>query len=361
MKRVVTISTIYELIFLFAFLFFIQSIQNANAAHNTTLSMQLDKEMKFFERNQHFMGTVLIVKDEHVLLKKSYGMANLEWNIANTINTKFLLGSITKQFTAVSILQLVEQHKLSLYDKACRYFEGCPNNWKDITIHQLLSHTSGIPNYTEERNFMKFNSCTSKSPAEILATLKNNPLEFSPGTHYHYDNSDYILLGIIIKKISGESYADYLNNHIFGPLGMLNSGYENQKVILYHRASGYKRCEKRWCNADYLDMSLPFSAGALYSTVDDLYKWDRALYTNKILNKKSQKQMFTVVMNNYGYGVDLRKIAHHIQIGHNGRINGFSTYIARFPKDHAVIILLSNVEAVDTKLMVASLAKKLFN
>lgn len=328
--------------------------------NNNALSEKLDTVATAFQKNRHFMGTVLVAQNNRILLEKAYGMADLEWNTPNTIDAKFRLGSITKQFTATAILQLAEQHKLSLTDPACKYFDVCPKIWQKITIRQLLNHTSGIPSYTDDKKFLQpTGKRIPKTPAETLLLSKNKPLNFKPGTQWKYSNSGYIFLGLIIEKVSGEKYADYIKQHIFEPLSMSNSGYDRTEEVLYHRASGYRRCAVQFCNADYIDMSIPFSAGALYSTVEDLYKWDRSLYTDKVLSLASRQQMFTPVMNNYGYGVDLTPMANHTQIGHGGSIEGFNTYIARFPKDDTVVIVLSNVE-IDSRSIAISLADTVF-
>ena len=358
-----TFCTIVTLITVQASFCFAQSItvtQDKNIT-TTTIPERLDNVVEAFQKYRHFMGTVIVVKDNQILLKKAYGMADLEWHIPNTNNGKFRLGSITKQFTATAILQLAEQHKLSVDDTACTYFDRCPSAWKKITIRQLLSMTSGIPSYTEEKSFLQpIGTRIPEKPAEILLRTKDKPLDFKPGTQWKYDNSGYIFLGIIIEKVSGEKYEDYIKKYIFEPLGMSDSGYDYTATILSHRVSGYRRCGHVFCNSNYMDMSIPFAAGALYSTVDDMYKWDRALYTDKILSNASRRQMFTVVMNNYGYGWDLSPMAQHQQIGHGGGIFGFSAYIARFPKDKALVIVLSNVEETDSKAIAASLAGTIF-
>lgn len=333
--------------------------QDKNIA--TLIPERLNNVVEAFQKYRHFMGAVIVVKDNQILLKKAYGMADLEWEVPNTINSKFRLGSITKQFTATAILQLAEQHKLSIDNTACSYFDRCPKTWKKITIRQLLSHTSGIPSYTEEKRFTQpIGVRIPEEPAEILLRTKDKPLDFKPGTQWKYDNSGYIFLGIIIEKVSGKKYEDYIKKYIFEPLGMSDSGYDHRSTILKHRVSGYRRCDHVFCNSNYIDMSIPFAAGALYSTIDDLYKWDRALYTDKILGNASRRQMFTVVMNNYGYGWDLSPMVHHQQIGHGGGIFGFNTYIARFPKEKALVIVLSNVEETDSKAMAATLAGTIF-
>ncbi len=314
-----------------------------------------------FAAHRGFMGAVLVAKGGKVLLEKGYGMADLEWDVPNTPDAKFRLGSITKQFTATAILQLAEQKKLTLQDHACQYFDNCPESWKPITIHQLLSHTSGIPSYTNDPDFAKPSSLRiPATPAEVLLRSKDKPLEFAPGTQWNYDNSGYTFLGLIIEKVSGESYADYVKKHIFDVVGMANTGYDKTDVVLAHRASGYQPCGDKLCNSDYIDMSLPYAAGSLYSTVDDLYKWDRALTSDKVLSKASRDLMFTPVSHEYGYGWMLGKMAGHKQIGHGGGIPGFSTYIARFPDDDAtVIVLCNNVQSPATEIA-AALAETYF-
>jgi D-alanyl-D-alanine carboxypeptidase len=325
------------------------------------LSQKLDQAAAAYESKRHFMGSVLVAKGGKILLEKGYGMADLEWNVANVPEGKFRLGSITKQFTATAIMQLAAQHKLSEDDKACKYFDQCPEPWKQITIRQLLSHTSGIPSYTDSKDFPKpkFLRVPLTQP-EILLLTKDKPLDFPPGTKWKYSNSGYIFLGIIIEKVSGEKYADYLKKHIFDPVAMHDSGYDETAEVLPYRVLGYQPCGKSLCNSDYIDMSLPFSAGSLYSTVQDLYKWDRALYTDKVLSKADRDRMWTPVMNNYGYGWMLNKMVNHKQIGHGGGIPGFSTYIARFPDDDAAVIVLGNNVGVSAESVAAALAGTLF-
>lgn len=325
------------------------------------LTHRLDDLATAYQQHRHFMGSVLVAKGGHILLEKGYGMADLEWSVPNTPDARFRIGSMTKQFTATAIMQLAEQHKLSVQDHACKYFDQCPDAWKQITVHQLLSHTSGIPSYTDNKQFATPPFLRlPKTPAEILLWTKDKPLEFEPGTKWMYSNSGYIFLGIIVEKVSGEKYASYLQKHIFEPLGMLSSGYDETNVVLPHRASGYQPCGQSICNSDYIDMSLPYAAGSLYSTVGDLYKWDRALYTAKVLSKASLDLMFTPVRNEYGYGWMLGPMANHKQIGHGGGIPGFSSYIARFPDDDAAVIVLSNNIQGNAAAVAAALAGTLF-
>ncbi len=305
---------------------------------------KLDEFLRAHAKLKGFMGTVLVAKDGRIILEKGYGFANIELNVPNTPENKFRLGSITKQFTAASVMQLEEQGKLSINDAACKYIDTCPDAWKAVTIQHLLTHTSGIPSYTNMPGF-----ATPKvmriplSPLEIVMLSKDKPLDFPPGEKWSYDNTGYVLLGYILEKVSGRNYADYVKEHIFDKLDMTSSGYDDTRAILAGRAAGYDRTPKGYRNADYLDMSLPYSAGSLYSTVDDLFRWDRALYTDKIVSRKSYATMTTSVKNDYGFGLQLAPMFKRKQMGHGGGINGFSTCVNRFPDDDAVVIVLSNV------------------
>jgi len=333
----------------------------AGLAHAQDLASKLDSFLNGYRKNGTFIGSVLVAKDGKVILEKGYGMANVELDVPNSPDTKFRLGSITKQFTATAILQLEEQGKLSVTGAACKYLAECPDGWKAITIHQLLSHTSGIPSYTDDPEFAQPKMMRMPlKPVDILMLTKEKPLEFQPGEKWKYDNSGYVFLGVIIEKVSGEKYADYLKKHIFGVLDMQDSGYDDSSVILKNRAQGYRSVTDGFRNADYLDMSLPYAAGSLYSTTRDLYRWDRALYTGKVLTQASREKMWTPVKNNYAYGWSTGQAHRHKQVAHGGGINGFSTFIARYPDDDAVVIVLSNNERANAGAIAGGLSGILF-
>jgi CubicO group peptidase (beta-lactamase class C family) len=296
------------------------------------------------EQNQ-FIGSVLVARDGKPIFRKGYGLADREWNIPNAPDTKFRLGSITKQFTATAILQLAEAGKLKTDDPVSKYYTDAPASWSKITIHHLLNHTSGIPSYTDLPGFFNKQAMFDLTPAEIVKLTQDKPLEFDPGTKWKYDNSGYILLGYIIEKVSGQAYADYLREHIFEPLGMHDTGYDNTKDILPHRASGYIFQGGKWQNAPYLAMTLPYAAGSLYSTVDDLLIWDRALSAGKPLTAASFEKMFTPYLNGYGYGWGIGNQFGHKQVSHGGGINGFSTQISRFPDEKIAVIVLANMQS----------------
>ncbi|WP_264535247.1 serine hydrolase [Flavobacterium sp. N1736] len=312
---------------------------------------QIDQLLSKYNEYDQFNGSALVAENGKVILKKGYGSANMEWNIPNQPDTKFRLGSITKQFTALLIVKLAEEGKIKLDVPITTYLPDYPKETGDkITIHNLLTHTSGIPNYTSVPNFLKEKARNPYSPADFVKTFSNLPLEFKPGEKFVYSNSGYFLLGYIIEKITGKTYEENLQETIFTPLKMVNSGYDHSDVIIKNRAAGYERQGKKIVNASYLDMSIPYAAGSLYSTAEDLYLWDQALYTSKLLSEKSMESLFksyiTLGDESYGYGWFLREITIGTKkvkiVEHGGGINGFNTNISRIPSDKILIVLLNN-------------------
>ena len=328
---------------------------------------KLNNYVKAYVAIDQFRGSVLVAKNGKVLLCKGYGMANYEHDIPNTPQTKFRLASITKQFTAMAIMQLKEKGLLSVNDTLSKYIPDYPNGDK-INIHHLLTHTSGIPNLPvfPESKKKKLESYTLEQRIELF---KHAPLAFKPGEKYSYNNSGYILLNYIIEKVSGKTYETILKENIFDPLGMNNSGYDKVGLIIKDRASGYSLDGSKFINAAYIDMSYVAGAGALYSTVEDLYLWDQALYSEKLLPKKSLAALFTpyVVMDqsipdsfSYGYGWRIGKIGNHNFVGHTGRFDGFKTNICRYPGDNISIIVLSNFDHSNISQLSSGLAAIVF-
>jgi len=322
------------------------------------ISAKVDEYIAAHMKANLFSGSVLIAKDGKVLVEKGYGLANRELEVPNTPLTKFRLGSITKQFTSMSILLLEERGKLATGDSICKYLDLCPAAWQPVTIFHLLTHTSGIPSYTGLAGFPASRG-HHKTKEEVVAAFRDLPLEFLPGERFSYDNSGYFLLGLIVEKASGQDYADFLRINIFEPLGMKDSGYDVTSVILPRRAAGYSRNGESVANASFIDMGQPFAAGSLYSTVEDLYKWDQALEARKLLSAASYEKMWTPFKSNYAFGWGIppgpRKT-----ITHGGGIDGFSTDIARYPDDKAVVIILSNLESAGASRMGRDLAAILF-
>ena len=309
---------------------------------------QIDDLMGRYVDNGEFNGSVLVVENGKVIFKKGYGLANMEWNIPNTPDTKFRLGSLTKQFTAMLIMQLVEQGKLKLEGKITDYLTDYPKAAGDkITIHHLLTHTSGIPNYTNLPAFKTFNRNRYK-PADFLKQFSDLPLEFEPGSAFAYSNSGYFLLGAIIEKVTGKTYEDVLQENIFTPLHMNNTGYDIFFKILPKRATGYDRWNLVYENAPYQDMSIPYAAGSLYSTVEDLALWDQALYSDKLLSASSKTIMFTPYKSDYAYGwgvykTQIGQLKDPVEaMGHQGAVYGFNTSLIRIPKNQHLVVLLNN-------------------
>ncbi len=327
-------------------------VGNLSFAQNKT-NKKLDKLINTYTEYKKFNGSVLIAKQGKVIYKKGFGMANMEWDIPNASNTKHRLGSITKQFTGMLILQLAEEGKIDLHVPITTYLPDYPKkNGDRITTHHLLTHTSGIPNYTSFPDFFENESRNPYTPNEFVKKFSDMELDFTPGEKFSYSNSGYFLLGVLIEKISGKTYEQMLHENIFTPLNMKDSGFDHHADILKNRATGYEKDGSSFVNSRYLDMSIPYAAGSLYSTVEDLYLWDQALYTNKLLSKKYMDLFFGKHIasgnNHYGYGWSIGSdpignTKEEIQvISHGGGINGFNTEISRVPEDKSLIVLLNN-------------------
>lgn len=350
---------------------FIQ-LSTMNVAVGQDKAELIDKLMSQYSEYNQFNGSVLVADQGKIIYKKGFGKANMEWSIPNQPDTKHRLGSITKQFTALLILQLVEKGKLKLDVPISTYLPDYPKATGDkITIHQLLTHTSGIPNYTSFPNFFKTISLNPYTPEAFVKVFCDLPLEFTPGQKFSYSNSGYFLLGYIIEKTTGKTYEQCLQENIFTPLLMNNSGYDHHETILKNRASGYEKNGKGYVNANYLDMSIPYAAGSLYSTVEDLYLWDQALYTDRLLSSKSRDLLFGSYIaargGYYGYGWSIDEVTVGDSkdklkiISHGGGINGFNTLISRIPSDKKLVLLLSNAGSAKLDEMNTAIRAILYN
>lgn len=328
------------------------------AAQPEDIAAKVDEYINAYVDMEIFSGSVLVAKAGEILVSKGYGPANIEHGVPNKSETKFRLGSITKQFTALAIVQLQEKGKLSVNDPITKFLPDCPNGDK-ITIHHLLTHTSGIASFTGFSDYRE----TMMIPTaieEIIERFKDKPLEFEPGEKFSYCNSGYVLLGYVIEQASGQSYGDYVEENIFRPLGMDNTGYDRHKLILRNRADGYAVEGDSLINSSHIDMSIPHAAGALYSTVEDLYLWDRALYSEDLVSRESLDKIFTPFKANYGYGWVIREEFGRKVTAHGGGINGFSTFIARYVDTDAFVVVLSNREGAPAAKMARDLGAILF-
>ena len=303
---------------------------------------RMEQIVQSYVANKTFMGSVLVVRDKTVLLEKGYGSADLEWDIPNSPTTKFRLGSITKQFTAASILLLEERGKLSIDDPVKKYMPDAPAAWDKVTIYNLLTHTSGIPSFTGFPDY-EATERTATTPEQLVARFRDKPLEFQPGEKFEYDNSGYVLLGYLIEKVSGQTYAQFVQENIFTPLGMKDSGYDSNTAIIMHRASGYTKGKEGIENAGYVHMTIPFAAGSLFSTVEDLVRWEQGLFGGKVLSAASLQKMTTPFKSDYAFGLAVSSANGHKAIEHGGGIEGFNTHLAYYPDDKLIVVVLGNL------------------
>jgi CubicO group peptidase (beta-lactamase class C family) len=296
-------------------------------------------------------ATVLVAQNGKVLFEKGYGLADVEHRVAATPETKFRIGSITKQFTAAAILKLQEEGKLSVNDKLSKFIPDYPRG-DEVTIHHLLTHTSGIHSYTSKPEFIESVTAPAKTEDHIKS-FKNDPYDFDPGKKWLYNNSGYFLLGYIIEKVSGESYGDFLRKKFFEPLSMKHTGVHRSAATLEHEALGYQFEEGKFSKALNWDMSKAGGAGALYSTVGDLHRWNEGVFNGKVLKEPTLKSAFTPVVtadedtakpkeSGYGYGWSIQNIRGLQEISHGGGLHGFVSYLLRLPKENFTVAVLAN-------------------
>lgn len=308
------------------------------------LEVQVDELLSSLQSKNEFSGSVLLSKEDKIIINRGYGFANREHQVKNTADTKFRIGSITKQFTAMAIMILEEQGILKVEDNISKFTPSF--RYADqITVHHLLTHTSGIPNITQIPNFLEI----MRQPTALEKTINlfiNLEPEFESGSRFQYTNSGYILLAYIIEKSTGLSYGDFLKQYIFEPLNMINTGCDEHKKIILHRAQGYEM-DSCIVNAAYIDMTLPVGGGNLYSTTGDLYKWDQALYTECLVKKESLEKMFTSHDFGYGYGWFINNNDNRRQFHHGCGIVGFKNKIIRLVDERVTLIILNNLSTVD--------------
>lgn len=323
---------------------------------------RMEQVVQWYVGGNRFMGSVLVARGDKILLNKGYGSADLEWDIPNSSTTKFRIGSLTKQFTAAAILLLEQRGKLKIDDPVKKYMPDAPAAWDKVTIFNLLTHTSGIPSFT---SFPDYHSteATPTTPEKLVERFRDKPLEFQPGEKWNYSNSGYVLLGYLIEKISGQSYKDFLQENFFKPLGMNDSGYDSNSAIIVHRAEGYTPSASKPMHAGYIDMSIPFSAGGLYSTTGDLLRWEQGLFGGKVLSQESLKKMTTPFKNDYAFGLGVLKANGHTIIEHNGGIEGFNAHMSYCPDDSVTVVVLANLNGnvpseLATKLMATAHGEK---
>jgi CubicO group peptidase (beta-lactamase class C family) len=300
-------------------------------------------------------GAVLVARGGTVLVSKGYGLADEESHSPNTPQTRFRIGSNTKQFTAMAILILQDRGRLNVHDLLCNYVPDCSPAWQPITLFHLLTHTSGIPNYTDFPDFPSFIDAPVTVEG-LIERFRFRPLDFTPGTQWEYSNSGYVLLGSIIERLSGQSYAQFLEQNIFAPLGMTSTGYDVNDPPTPSHAAGYL---SPGVKPVHFDMSEVYAAGALYSTVEDLYLWDQALLAGRLVSPESLRAMTTAQVpcppggcalstdRGYGYGWFIADQSNHPYVYHWGHIDGFKSSNGFYPEEQISVVLLNNLETTD--------------
>jgi CubicO group peptidase (beta-lactamase class C family) len=261
--------------------------------------------------------------------------------VPNSPSTKFRLGSLTKQFTAASILLLEDRGKLKVDDPVKKFMPDAPPAWAKITIFNLLTHTSGIPDLTGFPDWQSLEPFPS-TPEKLVARFRDKPLDFQPGEKFSYSNSGYVLLGYLIERISGQPYGDFIQDNIFTPLGMSDSGCASTSIITLHIASGYSPSKSGLVDADFVDPSVLFSSGGIYSTTEDLLRWEGGLFGRRLLSAASLQKMTTPFKGDYAFGLGVLTINGHKTIGHTGGIEGFNTALNYYPDDKLTIVVLAN-------------------
>ncbi|HVT40511.1 MAG TPA: serine hydrolase [Gemmatimonadaceae bacterium] len=311
-------------------------------AQKPDIAAAIDTYMNAGAKVGQFSSAILVARRGEVVVSNGYGMANRELDIPITPATVFRIASATKPFTATAILLLQDRGKLAVTDAVCKYLTPCPPTWNALTIHHLLSHTGGVPDIVTFPDFESL-KISPTAPAALVARIAARPLDFAPGAKFSYSNSGFILLGAIIERVSGVSYREFLKTNIFKVLDMSATDVDDATDVIKHRAAGYARRGGEPVNAPYVDMSVPFSAGSLHSTVEDLYTFTQALLDGRLVSAKSLRAMTTPYLNDYGYGMMLRQEFGRPYVGHSGVIEGFTSFMARYPAEDLTIVVLSNL------------------
>ena len=322
-------------------------ILSAQTAGREALAGKIDAVMSEVYKPGQPGAAIIVQKNGQTVFRKGYGMADLELGVPVEPDMVFRLGSITKQFTAVSILMLAQEGKLGLQDEITKFLPDYPTQGRKITVEHLLTHTSGIQSYTDLAEWLPLwrKDFTVK---ELIDLFKDKPMQFDPGERWAYNNSGYILLGAIIEKVSGKTYETFVDANIFKPLGMKNSYYGNTERVIPRRVPGYQTGKGGFVNAPYLSMTQPYAAGSLLSTVDDLAIWSDAVFSGKLVKKEWLDKAFTPYKlkngesSGYGFGWFAADFGGHRSIEHGGGINGFTAYEMTFPEEKIFLAILTN-------------------
>ena len=340
------------------------TIQATPSPQTALIASQVDNLLTNKVSHQQFSGSVLIAHDGQVLLSKGYSMADWDHHVLNTPQTRFYLGSTTKQFTAMAILILQERGKLHVHDRLCSHITPCPSTWQALTIHHLLTHTSGIPQLDDSQ-------LSDASPQAWIASYNGVPLAFTPGSHYSYCSVCYQISCYVVEQVSGQPYSVFLQQAIFNPLQMKSTGFDPKYLSPSNHAVGYASWQVEAVSLEWSidpQWSFLFGSGLLYSTVEDIYRWDQAISTRTVVSQQTLNEAFTPYAvsqypgSSYGYGWFIAKAPTpgHELIWHDGRIDGFRTYNGRYPDDGITIIFLSNLATLDELALAKTLERIVF-
>jgi CubicO group peptidase (beta-lactamase class C family) len=333
-----------------------------SAATHPAVADDVDRKVDAFVQRelqrQRIPGVAVgVYRDGKLTRAQGYGLANVEWDATVTPDTIFQSGSVGKQFTATAMMMLVEEGKVGLDDPIKKYFPDAPETWNDIKVHNLLSHTSGLSEYeTGPRTKVggPFYIRMDFTEDELYKKIAEMPMDFKPGEDWSYRNTNYVMLGILIHRVTGKFYGDFLQERIFKPLGMSRTRIISEEEVIPRRSAGYRLVKGELKNQEWVSPTLNSTAdGALYFTVEDLQKWDAALYTEKLLKKASLDRMWTVEkLNNgqpnkanYGFAWEINNVNGHRVIEHGGAWQGFTTYIARYVDDRLTVVALTNLDS----------------
>lgn len=322
----------------------------AGGQSRTRLAAEFDRLISPILKAGEPGGVVLVARKGRVIYRKAFGLANMELGVPMRQEMVFNVGSLTKQFTAVAVLQLAEQGKLSLGDEITKYLPDYPTGGQKITVENLLTHTAGIPGSAPEAITSLQGRKDLVGLQEIIATFKNRPLDFTPGTRWSYSNNGYILLGAVIEKVSGLSYPAYLEKNIFKPAGMTHTLFGDDQLLVRNRAASYvySRAESRFLNAVNDKVETAYSAGAIQSTAEDLLKWNQALESHKLITKASLEKARTEFKlpggrgTHYGYGWFIGNIQGSPLVEHGGNMGGFMSHAIYLPREDVFVVVLYN-------------------
>ena len=343
------------------------STSAAQAPSRATAVRQIDSLATAALRNGPVAGlSIAVVKGRDTLVMKGYGSADLENEVPATAATVYRIGSITKQFTSSAVMQLVEQGKVGLDDDITKYFPSYPTHGQRILVRHLLNHTSGIPSYTDIPKRWSRVAMLDLPHDSLIALVSGDSLMFAPGSAFYYNNTGYYMLGMLIEKVTGQTYGDYLAQHLFAPLGLTSTRYCATGPIIKHRAQGYGNDRGTLVNAQYLSMDNPFAAGALCSTVGDMVRWETALFGGKVVSASSLAQMTTpakLTSNRsmpYGFGLVPDTVGRHRVISHGGGINGFISHEDYYPDDTLTVVVLANTAPAPSQAIARNAARAVF-